>query len=92
MSNKTREQVALRFEPDILSLMKGRAQAQNRSFNSYILHLALEDLKAADIFPTVSIDEMSDDIIKMAGHAGKNTMPSDKELEEDPRLAAIWER
>ena len=70
-------QVALRIDSTTLKLVKARAKMQNRSFNNYILCLCKKDLNEADIR-------------RMAGDGTK--APSQKELAEDERLRAIWER
>ena len=87
----SKTQVSLNFETELLVQMKRRAKSLNRSFNSYILNLAKEDIMRSNALPKVSLPvQLDEDILVMAGCADKT--PSTVELENDPRLEAIWTR
>lgn len=86
----SKEQTAFRFDKDLLSSMKMRAKSQNRSLNNYITSLVMEDLKSSGQLPKVTVPaELDPDI---AAFSGILSAPDTSLLEEDERLAAIWNR
>ena len=86
----TKEQTAFRFDKDILASMKARAASLGRSLNNYVNHLVMEDLKSSMQLPKVSVaDELDADVAKFAGIMAS---PTEDDLKNDERLAAIWNR
>ena len=91
MAATPKEQLLLRFDPEIISRLKMRAKILNRSLNSHMLALALKDLQEIQDFPKVTIPDIPDkDLLLMAGE-GKH-LPSEEELAADEKLAALWKR
>ena len=91
MAATPKEQLLLRFDPEVISRLKMRAKILNRSLNSHMLALALKDLQEAQEFPKVIISDIPDkDLLTMAGKG--DNLPSEKELAADEKLAALWRR
>lgn len=91
MAATPKEQLLLRFDPEVITRLKMRAKILNRSLNSHMLALALKDLQEAQEFPKVIIPDIPDkDLLTMAGKG--NNLPSEKELAADEKLAALWRR
>lgn len=91
MAATPKEQLLLRFDPEIISRLKMRAKILNRSLNNHMLALALKDLQEIQDFPKVTIPDIPDkDLLLMAGE-GKH-LPSEEELAADEKLAALWRR
>ena len=91
MRTRDKEQILLRLEPAIASLVRERARRKKKSVNKYFLSLVMEDLRESNSFPKVSLPQDPDkDLLAMAGD-GRN-LPTDEELMENVRLAEIWNR
>jgi len=82
-------QTAFRFDEEMLEAMKKRALSLNKSLNRYVTDLVNNDLSESFIFPKV---KMSDIEMGKDSMYGILPIPTDKEIEEDPRLEWIWKR
>lgn len=85
-----KEQTAFRFDKDLLSTMKSRAKGMGKTLNGYVNHLIIQDLKSSMTLPEIFVsDDLDSDIERFAGII---PTPSETDLKNDERLAAIWNR
>ena len=83
-----RVQTILRIDNALMKKAKARANAQNLSFNSYVVMLLTKDLSSQDGFSKVKIPtELSADVKSLCGIAKFEI--TDRMLDEDDRLAYI---
>ena len=83
-----RVQTVIRLQPELMARVRRQAHRENRSVNSFIEQTL--DRATQIEFPKLPPDfKISDEIAAMGGCIGK---PSLEDLENDPKLAYLWER
>ena len=91
-------QTAFRFRPEMLARMKNRARQKDISLNAYIERLVEEDLKeSSDRYEAlyaelsqIRIPEKMSEEMKTAFSYIKMADYTEAEIQNDPRLAAIF--
>ena len=86
MNTQVHKQTGIRLPENLIIKLKKKAKNQGISFNAYVEHVLSKDVK--DDIPYIDPnEEISQDLLSMAGTID---VPSRKELESDPRLAAAF--
>lgn len=89
MQTQNKEQILLRIDSGTASLIRQKAKRTKTSVNRYFLALAVKDLQESPVFPKVRLPErLHEDILSLAGDGTRK--PTREELENDARLAAVW--
>lgn len=86
MNTQTHKQTGIRLPENLITKLKKKARSHGISFNAYVEHVLAEDVNQ-DIPYINPEDEVSPTLLSMAGTI---TVPSQEELESDPRLAAAF--
>ena len=89
MDSPTRIQTAFRFTPELLERMKRTAKRRNLSLNRLVAETMDRETRLE--LPKLPKDfKVSDEILSM--HCIHFTEPTPEEMEEDPKLAYLWEK
>ena len=86
MNTQTHKQTGIRLPENLITKLKKKARSHGISFNAYVEQVLAEDVNQ-DIPYINPEDEVSPTRLAMAGTI---TVPSQEELESDPRLAAAF--
>ena len=86
MNAREYKQTGIRLPETLIIQLKKKAKRHGVSFNAYVQHVLAEDVNS-DI-PYIDMDsEIDPSLLSLAGTI---SMPSDKDLDSDPRLAAAF--
>ena len=87
MNTQVQKQTGIRLPENLIIQLKKKAKSQGVSFNAYVQRVLTEDVNS-DIPYIDPNDEISPSLLSMAGTV---IVPSQEEIESDPRLAAVFE-
>lgn len=88
METQTRIQTVIRLRPEIFARLKFKAKQENLSLNAYVEKTLDEKTKA--VLPKLPKDFEIDPVI--ASFRGMLREPTQEELDQDPKLAYLWEK
>jgi len=88
MGSQTRVQTVIRLRPEVLTRLKYKAKQENLSLNAYV-EKTLEE-KTNPVLPKLPKDFEIDPVI--ASFSGMLREPTQEELDQDPKLAYLWEK
>jgi len=88
MGTQTRVQTVIRLRPEVLTRLKYKAKQENLSLNAYV-EKTLEE-KTNPVLPKLPKDFEIDPVI--ASFSGMLREPTQEELDQDPKLAYLWEK
>ena len=88
METQARVQTVIRLRPELLNRLKFKAKQENLSLNAYV-EKTLEE-KTKPVLPKLPKDFEIDPVI--ASFSGMLREPTQEELDQDPKLAYLWEK
>lgn len=84
MSTQTHKQTGIRLPENLIMVLKKKARSRGVSFNRYVEYVLNRD--AETILPYIDPDDkINPELLSMAGTI---PMPSQEEIDSDPRLKA----
>ena len=86
MNTQVQKQTGIRLPENLIIQLKKKARSHGVSFNAYVQRVLTEDVNS-DIPYIDPNDEINPSLLSMAGTF---PIPSQEELESDPRLAATF--
>ena len=86
MNTQAQKQTGIRLPENLIIQLKKKAKSHGVSFNAYVQRVLTEDVNS-DIPYIDPDDEINPALLSMAGTI---SVPSQEELESDPRLAATF--
>jgi len=88
MEAQTRVQTVIRLRPELMTRLKYKAKQENLSLNAYVEKTLEEQTKP--VLPKLPKDFEIDPVI--ASFSGMLREPTQEELDQDPKLAYLWEK